>query len=74
MQSILETESRSGILDTLPEEKISRTNEPMQYKRVYPDWKPTIDKTDVVGVMEAIEGKRLININYSHVTIFIELV
>ncbi|XP_034249278.1 formin-J isoform X3 [Thrips palmi] len=25
-----------------------------QYKRVYPDWKPTIDKTDVVGTMEAI--------------------
>lgn len=27
-----------------------------QYKRVYPDWKPAIDKTDVVGTMEAIAG------------------
>lgn len=26
------------------------------YKRVYPDWKPAIDKTDVVGTMEAIAG------------------
>lgn len=53
-----ESESRSGILDTLPEERISKSNEPspMEYKRVYPDWKPTIDQTDVVGVMEAIEG------------------
>ncbi|KAK6641738.1 hypothetical protein RUM44_013453 [Polyplax serrata] len=50
-----ESETRSSILDPLPEEKVSRTNDPMEYKRVYPDWKPTIDKTDVVGVMEAIE-------------------
>lgn len=33
-----------------------RTNGVPEYKRVYPDWKPTIEKTDVVGVMEAIEG------------------
>ncbi|XP_065209614.1 inverted formin-2 isoform X2 [Planococcus citri] len=26
------------------------------YQRVYSDWKPTIDKTDVVGTMEAIAG------------------
>lgn len=28
------------------------------YRRVYPDWTPstTIDKTDVVGAMEAVEG------------------
>lgn len=40
---------------------MSRPNETpviaSEYKRVYPDWKPTIDKTDVVGAMEAIEGK-----------------
>ncbi|KAL0275923.1 UNVERIFIED_CONTAM: hypothetical protein PYX00_003637 [Menopon gallinae] len=50
-----ESESRSGILDTLPEERTTRTNGVPEYKRVYPDWKPTIDRTDVVGVMEAIE-------------------
>lgn len=43
-----ESEGR-GTLDTLPEGS--------QYKRVYPDWKPTIEKTDVVGAMEAIAGK-----------------
>lgn len=52
-----ESEGRSGTLDTLPEEKTTKTNEVTEYKRVYPDWKPTIDKTDVVGAMEAIEGK-----------------
>jgi hypothetical protein len=36
----------------LPEEKSTST----QYKRVYSDWRPTIEKTDVVGAMEAIEG------------------
>ncbi|KAE8744647.1 hypothetical protein FOCC_FOCC008776, partial [Frankliniella occidentalis] len=30
------------------------TSSNLQYKRVYPDWKPAIDKTDVVGTMEAI--------------------
>ena len=39
-------------MDTLPEEKSTNT----QYKRVYSDWRPTIEKTDVVGAMEAIEG------------------
>jgi hypothetical protein len=39
-------------LDTLPEEKSTNT----QYKRVYSDWRPTIEKTDIVGAMEAIEG------------------
>lgn len=47
----LESEGRST-LDTLPEGS--------QYKRVYPDWKPTIDKTDVVGAMEAIAGEFII--------------
>ncbi|XP_059488775.1 inverted formin-2 isoform X2 [Neocloeon triangulifer] len=47
-----EGENRNGssILDTLPEEKQTGT-----YRRVYSDWKPTIEKTDVVGAMEAIE-------------------
>lgn len=26
------------------------------YQRVYSDWKPTIEKTDVVGTMEVIAG------------------
>lgn len=42
-------------LDTLPEGKLAEGNS--QYKRVYSDWKPTVDKTDVVGTMEAIAGK-----------------
>ncbi|XP_075228293.1 uncharacterized protein LOC142328432 isoform X2 [Lycorma delicatula] len=48
----LEADSESegrGTLDTLPEGS--------QYKRVYPDWKPTIEKTDVVGAMEAIAAQ-----------------
>ncbi|CAB0020214.1 unnamed protein product [Nesidiocoris tenuis] len=50
----LESEGRSGsALDTLPEGKLAEgTN--MQYKRVYPDWRTPIDRTDVVGAMEAI--------------------
>jgi len=47
-----ESEGRGSTLDTLPEEKSTST----QYKRVYSDWRPTIEKTDVVGAMEAIEG------------------
>ncbi|CAH1402324.1 unnamed protein product [Nezara viridula] len=47
-----ESEGRSGTLDTLPEGKLADGS--LQYKRVYSDWKPTIDKTDVVGAMEAI--------------------
>lgn len=30
------------------------------YQRVYSDWKPTIEKMDVVRTMEAIAGKCLI--------------
>nr|CAD7426280.1 unnamed protein product [Timema monikensis] len=48
-----ESEGRGSTLDTLPEEKA--TPPTSQYKRVYSDWKPTIEKTDVVGAMEAIE-------------------
>jgi len=43
-------------LDTLPEGKLANAKND-GYKRVYTDWRPTIDKTDVVGVMEAIAGK-----------------
>ncbi|KAF4526912.1 hypothetical protein B566_EDAN008355 [Ephemera danica] len=42
----------AGLLDTLPEGKLA---DQVQYKRVYSDWKPTIEKTDVVRAMEAIE-------------------
>jgi len=50
----VESDNRNGssILDTLPEEKTQSG----QYRRVYSDWKPTVEKTDVVGAMEAIEG------------------
>lgn len=51
-----ESDGRSSILDTLPEGKLANANND-GYKRVYSDWRPTIDKTDVVGVMEAIAGK-----------------
>ncbi|RZF46426.1 hypothetical protein LSTR_LSTR012501 [Laodelphax striatellus] len=53
----LEADSESegrGTLDTLPEGKLAEAGHCSQYKRVYPDWKPTIEKTDVVGTMEAI--------------------
>jgi len=50
---IAESEGRGSTLDTLPEDRSTNT----QYRRVYSDWRPTIDKTDVVGAMEAIEGR-----------------
>lgn len=36
----------------------SGSNATGNYKRVYPDWKPSamIDKSDVVGALEVIEG------------------
>ncbi|XP_047102012.1 uncharacterized protein LOC124721206 [Schistocerca piceifrons] len=49
-----ESEGRGSTLDTLPEEKAT-LGKTTNYKRVYPDWRPTIEKTDVVGAMEAIE-------------------
>uniref|UniRef100_A0A146M1M5 FH2 domain-containing protein 1 n=2 Tax=Lygus hesperus TaxID=30085 RepID=A0A146M1M5_LYGHE len=49
-----ESEGRSGsALDPLPEGKLADGSN-IQYKRVYPDWRTPIDKTDVVGAMEAI--------------------
>lgn len=53
------TESDRSKLDPLPEEKIS-SNSP-DYKRVYKDWKPssTLQKTDIAGTIEAIEGEIL---------------
>ncbi|XP_055634906.1 inverted formin-2 isoform X2 [Toxorhynchites rutilus septentrionalis] len=59
---------RGSKLDPLPEEKPPSLTSPepnpsdqplaTSYKRVYPDWKPSsaIEKTDVVGTMEAIAG------------------
>ncbi|KAL1455382.1 hypothetical protein WDU94_009481, partial [Cyamophila willieti] len=46
-----ESDGRSGTLDTLPEGKLALNT---SYKPVYSEWKPTFDKTDVVGAMEAI--------------------
>lgn len=48
---------RSGTLDTLPEGKQVYSGSQSTYRKVYPDWKPsaTLDKTDVVGAMEAVE-------------------
>ncbi|XP_063233866.1 uncharacterized protein LOC134537410 [Bacillus rossius redtenbacheri] len=56
-----ESEGRGSTLDTLPEERVEKSVSQApatcaQYKRVYSDWRPTIEKTDVAGVMEAIEG------------------
>lgn len=51
-----ESDCRNNILHTLPEGKLANANND-GYKRVYSDWRPTIDKTDVVGVMEAIAGE-----------------
>ncbi|CAH0390583.1 unnamed protein product, partial [Bemisia tabaci] len=52
-----DSESDRGTLDTLPEGKLANNTANSQYKRVYSDWRPSIDKNvDVVGVMEAIAG------------------
>lgn len=52
----LVTESERSKLDPLPEEKISPAGTD-NYKRVYPDWKPssTLHKADFVGTIEAID-------------------
>ncbi|XP_053692814.1 FH2 domain-containing protein 1 isoform X2 [Sabethes cyaneus] len=57
---------RGSKLDPLPEEKQPAVTSPENtldqlpatYKRVYPDWKPSsaLEKTDVMGTMEAIAG------------------
>ena len=50
-------------MDTLPEEEkatgtpsSAAPNTSTPYQRVYQDWRPTVEKTDVVRAMEAIEG------------------
>lgn len=54
-------ENERSKLDPLPEEKAAAptmtTTPSSEYKRVYPDWKPStaLEKTDVVGNIEAIE-------------------
>ncbi|XP_062563200.1 FH2 domain-containing protein 1 isoform X2 [Armigeres subalbatus] len=57
---------RGSKLEPLPEEKpptitppeITADQMPSNYKRVYPDWKPSsaLEKTDVMGTMDAIAG------------------
>lgn len=46
-------------LDTLPEDRPTGDVNKKGYRRVYHDWKPSVDKTDVVGTMEAIEGMKI---------------
>lgn len=65
-----ESDRGGSKLDPLPEEKPPAMTSPEQqpasglattsYKRVYQDWKPSsaLEKTDVVGTMEAIAGRR----------------
>ena len=49
---------RSNTLDTLPEGKQVYSGGQSNYRRAYPDWKPsnTIEQTDVVKAMEVVEG------------------
>lgn len=57
---------RGSKLEPLPEEKpptisppeVTVDQMPSNYKRVYPDWKPSsaLEKTDVMGTMDAIAG------------------
>ncbi|KAJ8927800.1 hypothetical protein NQ314_019681 [Rhamnusium bicolor] len=48
---------RSSTLDTLPEGKQVYSGSQSNYRKVYPAWKPssTIESTDVVSAMEAVE-------------------
>ncbi|XP_045460083.1 inverted formin-2 [Harmonia axyridis] len=48
---------RSGTLDTLPEGKQVYSGSQSSYRKIHPAWKPstTIDNTDVVGAIEAVE-------------------
>lgn len=48
---------RSSTLDTLPEGKQVYSGSQSNYRKVYPAWEPskTIDNTDVVSAMEAVE-------------------
>lgn len=57
---------RSSTLDTLPEGKQVYSGSQSNYRKVFPDWKPssTIDKTDVVGAMEAVEGINIYTLKF----------
>ncbi|XP_044761086.1 inverted formin-2 isoform X2 [Coccinella septempunctata] len=48
---------RSGTLDTLPEGKQVYSGSQSSYRKIHPAWKPsaTIENTDVVGAIEAVE-------------------
>ncbi|KAI4458733.1 inverted formin-2 [Holotrichia oblita] len=48
---------RSNTLDTLPEGKQVYSGSQSNYRKNYPDWRPstTIDNTDVVSAMETVE-------------------
>ncbi|KAK9751489.1 Diaphanous FH3 Domain [Popillia japonica] len=48
---------RSNTLDTLPEGKQVYSGSQTNYRKNYPDWRPstTIDNTDVVSAMETVE-------------------
>jgi hypothetical protein len=50
---------RSSTLDTLPEGKQVYSGSQSTYRKVYPAWEPskTIENTDVVSAMEAVEGE-----------------
>lgn len=54
----LESE-RSTTLDTLPEGKQVYSGSQSNYRKTYSSWNPSsaIESTDVVGAMEAVEGK-----------------
>ena len=43
-------------MDTLPEGRPPDSKQRSEYRRGYHDWKPSVEKTDVFGTMEAIEG------------------
>ena len=45
----------SSALDTLPEDRASDPKKG-EYRRVYHDWKPSVEKTDWLGTIHAIEG------------------
>ncbi|XP_022907474.2 formin-F [Onthophagus taurus] len=52
-----ESDRSNNTLDTLPEGKQVYTGGQNSYRKVYPDWKPSvaIENADVVGAMEAVE-------------------
>lgn len=46
------SEGKSSTMNVLFEDKPSQ----QEYSRVYSDWRPTVEETDVMRTMEAIEG------------------